>query len=294
MGYERRPFNPTTPYPNQVATELNKANDNFDLLSQAFVNDDPTTLKMKNALNSDNAINSTNAVNSDMVDGFNASQTPTPNTIPVALDTGKLDLNWLLASQTPSPNTIPVALDTGKLHIDWLPDDIGGYGYRRIDLTNATTDYNLQLDEEAYYEWNTATTNRSLPLRIQVSGSLYQLFVAPSGYNTSTVFYLNPNNTTYSSQFNEVRIRSEQPNSNTPSCHSTTTNNMRFYSSGAFSVLLQTIMQNKMAITFGFHSSNIFIVSSFWNNNSTTWSSLGTLTVNNNVGTAYVLVRRLL
>jgi hypothetical protein len=294
MGYERRPFNPTTPYPNQVATELNKANDNFDLLSQAFVNDDPTTLKMKNALNSDNAINSTNAVNSDMVDGFNASQTPTPNTIPVALDTGKLDLNWLLASQTPSPNTIPVALNTGKLHIDWLPDGIGGFGYRRINLTNATTDYDLQLGEEAYYEWDTTTTNRPLPLRIQVSGSLYQLFVAPSVFDTSTTFSLEPNNTLYFNQFNEIRIRSNIPNSNTPSNQRFTMSDMKFYSSGAFSVLLQTITQNKMAITFSFHSSNIFVISSFWNNTSTTWSSLGTLTVDRNVGTVYVLVRRIL
>jgi hypothetical protein len=31
------------------------------------------------------------------------------------------------ASQTPAPNTIPVALPTGKLDIGWLPDGIGGY-----------------------------------------------------------------------------------------------------------------------------------------------------------------------
>jgi len=35
------------------------------------------------------------AVNADTVDGFHASQTPTPNTIPVAGPTGKLDAGWL-------------------------------------------------------------------------------------------------------------------------------------------------------------------------------------------------------
>jgi hypothetical protein len=34
-------------------------------------------------------------LNADKVDGFDASQTPAPNTIPVALPTGKLDIGWL-------------------------------------------------------------------------------------------------------------------------------------------------------------------------------------------------------
>jgi hypothetical protein len=93
------------------------------------------------------------------------------------------------ASQTPAPNTIPVALPTGKLDIDWLPDGIGGYGYRRIDLTNATTDYNLQLGEEAYYAWNTSTRT-SLPLRIQVSGRLYQLFISVPQYANRFLRYI--------------------------------------------------------------------------------------------------------
>jgi hypothetical protein len=75
MGYVRRPFNPLTPTPNQVITELNQANENFDILARAFVSDNPETFKVKQALNSDNA------VNSDTVDGFHASLTPQPNTI---------------------------------------------------------------------------------------------------------------------------------------------------------------------------------------------------------------------
>jgi hypothetical protein len=49
MPYTRRPFQPETPYANQVSIELNKANDNFDILAQAFVSDNPETFKMKNA-----------------------------------------------------------------------------------------------------------------------------------------------------------------------------------------------------------------------------------------------------
>jgi len=80
MPYTRRPFNYTGTLPNQVQNDLELADDNFDILAQAFVNNDPASGVAKNA---------------DMVDGFHASQTPTANTIPVAGSTGKLDAGWL-------------------------------------------------------------------------------------------------------------------------------------------------------------------------------------------------------
>ena len=80
MPYTKRPFNYTGTLPNQVQNDLELADDNFDILGQAFVNNDPTTGIVRNA---------------DMVDGFHASQTPTANTIPVAGSTGKLDAGWL-------------------------------------------------------------------------------------------------------------------------------------------------------------------------------------------------------
>jgi len=43
MAYRLAPFNPTTPYDNQVITELNYANENFTILGQAFVNNDPSS-----------------------------------------------------------------------------------------------------------------------------------------------------------------------------------------------------------------------------------------------------------
>jgi hypothetical protein len=82
MGYTPNPFNYTGTLPNQVQNDLQSANDNFNTLAQAFVDNDPTTGTVKNA---------------DKVDGFHASQTPQANTIPVTDSTGKLDAGWLPA-----------------------------------------------------------------------------------------------------------------------------------------------------------------------------------------------------
>jgi len=103
MPYNRRPLNPLTPFVNQVVVESNAVNENFNILAQAFVDDNPETHKVKNALNSDNA---------DTVDGFHASLIPAPNVIPVADEYGKLDIGWIgymfnsVMVINPSPNTI--------------------------------------------------------------------------------------------------------------------------------------------------------------------------------------------
>ena len=72
------------------------------------------------------------ATNADKVDGYHASQTSNPNTIPVADAVGKLSADWLppmeasnlngyTASQTPGASKIPVADAYGKLDSGWLP-----------------------------------------------------------------------------------------------------------------------------------------------------------------------------
>ncbi len=66
LSYTQSPFQPTNPYPNQVTTELDLANQNFTTLAQAFVNQDPTSLTV---------------VNSMSVAGYTVSATPTPNTL---------------------------------------------------------------------------------------------------------------------------------------------------------------------------------------------------------------------
>jgi hypothetical protein len=80
MAYTNRPFNYEGDLPNQVEHDLELANDNFEILGQAFVNNTPTTATAKN---------------SDKVDGYHASQTPQAYTIPVSGPTGKLDVGWL-------------------------------------------------------------------------------------------------------------------------------------------------------------------------------------------------------
>jgi len=66
LSYTATPFQPTNPYPNQVTTELNLANQNFTTLAQAFVNSNPTSLTV---------------LNSASVGGYGVSATPTPNTL---------------------------------------------------------------------------------------------------------------------------------------------------------------------------------------------------------------------
>jgi hypothetical protein len=255
MGYERRPFNPTTPYPNQVVVELNKANDNFDLLGQAFVSDNPETLKVKNA---------------DTVDGFHASQTPTANTIPVALPNGKLDIGWL-----------PVGID----------------GYRRVDLTGATSDYMLQVGEEAIINFTNAM---SVPLRIETSQNrLYEIFLQFSvNLNLLNQFtYLNPNNTTYASSFGFLGYYFDSGGSVGFDSHST--------SDRAFKILTQTphayiildttrrILKGISGYERGDVNFGFAVLVSKWHSNLYDWLSLGTFTFPT-LMSGYILVRRLL
>ena len=80
MPYYKNPIN----YPmGLVCDDTRKINDNFTQLALAFLNDDPTTGIVKKA---DNA---------DKLDGFHASQTPSPYAIPVAGADGKIDSGWL-------------------------------------------------------------------------------------------------------------------------------------------------------------------------------------------------------
>jgi len=155
MPYTRRPFNYTGTLPNQVENDLGLADDNFDILAQAFVNNDPATGIVKNA---------------DMLDGFHASQTPAPNVIVPLNASGILDL-----SATYVKSSV--------------------YTFRRVYLTNATSDYMLQVGEEAYISFSNAT---SVPLRIATSSNaLYWLYCSHS-------CLLLPNNTTYSNAFKGV------------------------------------------------------------------------------------------
>ncbi len=251
MPYERRPFNPLTPIPNQVITELNQANENFDIIAQAFLSDNPETFIVKNA---------------DKVDGFHASTTPTPFTIPVAGADGKIPLGW-------------------------LPDSVlgggGGGGYRRINMTNATSDYDLQIGEEAYYEWE-SYPNTALPLRIIVSGSLYQIIISSRRTNLTggSTLILIPNNTIYTS-FDDIVIHSVYQygtyggvNNLSPLFHFF---HLKFGNVIGFTSYINAIFNTKrkggfcIALEYNtFHEPFFKLISYFWRGN-IPWTSLGTL-----------------
>jgi NADPH-dependent curcumin reductase CurA len=80
MPWIPRPFDYYGTASNQILEDLTQVNDNFEILGNCFVNNNPTTGIVKNA---------------DQVDGFHASQTPAANTIPVADANGKIADGWL-------------------------------------------------------------------------------------------------------------------------------------------------------------------------------------------------------
>ncbi|MDM7320618.1 MAG: hypothetical protein P3W91_002680 [Fervidobacterium sp.] len=151
----------------EIQTAKNNALPQLDILAKAFQNDDPTTFTVKRALQS------------DTVDGYHASQTPAPHVI-VPLDAnGVLDLS-----------------------ATYVRSNV--YTFRRVDLTNATSDYMLQVGEEAYISFSNTT---SVPLRIAThNGTYYEFHLVctntggTSGATTAPI-YLYPNNTTYSNAF---------------------------------------------------------------------------------------------
>lgn len=91
--------------------------------------------------------------NADKVDGYHASKTPNPNTVPVADAAGKLDAGWLppmeasnlngyTASQTPGASKIPVADAYGQLDAGWFPptlsaDTLDGYHAQLTPAANS-------------------------------------------------------------------------------------------------------------------------------------------------------------
>jgi len=252
MPYTPKPFNPTTPYQNQVITELNLANDNFSILAQAFVNGDPATGKVLNA---------------DKVNGFPASQTPAPNTILPLNSSGILDLS-----------------------ASYMKSDI--YTFRRVDLTNATSDYMLQVGEEAVINFN----NKELvPFRISIpeptsatTPVVYNIVIGiywASNNNMDFEFY--PNNTTYA---NEINFLTFSNSDSGWTKYSNTT--VRFWidtysGSGTdrypwfadLFVVYYGSQNPKLFYGSAYSVNSIAITSQIWNNTTTAWTSLGSFRI---------------
>jgi hypothetical protein len=292
MSYKLNPFNPTTPYENQVTTELNDANENFKILGQAFYKSDP----------------SSNPILRASYVGTSAPSNPVAGTtwLDTSINPSVLKVydgnNWQRTSSISSDSVLD--LSSGYIKSN-------AYTFRRVDLTNASSDYNLQVGEEAIYYLNN-TNSINLHIATQ-SGTFYELTiflsnpVGTSGGNSTGYNYgyasLNPNNTTYSRYFNYVevymRFRGNNNSNNNPEGWLDTLNSFivgrQIASTKAF---ISNFTTNKHLNSFESVTGNQFspvvqITSCYWNDTSTAWTSLGTILFEYS-SSGYILVRRLI
>jgi hypothetical protein len=213
-------------------------------------------------------------LNADEVDGFHASLTPAPNTIVPLNPQGILDL-----SST------------------YIRSNV--YTFRRVDLSNATSDYMLQVGEEAYISFSNTT---SVPLRIATqSGTYYEMdlisFVQLKSGTNNPVF-LNPNNTTYSNAFTFMNVYIND-SINNPSSSKVTYNAFRIsWGVTHARVYIHNITTAKSVKSLAHvwdSTSNgcaLTMELTYWNDTSTAWTSLGTITFPQSTS-GYILVRRL-
>jgi hypothetical protein len=268
MPYVRRPFNPLMPTPNQVVNELNQANENFEILANAFQGGDPTTGVVLNAINSRNA---------DTVDGFHASLVPAPNVIVPLNADGVFDL-----SQTYVRSSV--------------------YTIRRINGNNLTSDYPLAVGEEAIYTFSTSAPPTYVPLRIATDPyGVYQILIFDyiiTAPNSDLGHYaLLVNNTAYTNMFRTVFALFYE---NSPISVATYSGYGLYFekSTGGIAFALVNVY-NRVAlfdtsINVAYNNNQPTcrtVGTSRWIDKSTSWTSLGTMLCNSTDG--LILVRRL-
>jgi hypothetical protein len=211
----------------------------------------------------------------DKVDGFHASLTPAPNVI-VPLDSnGILDLSASSAL-------------------------INTYTIRRRDGNNLTSDYPLAIGEEVIYYWDT-TESLNKPLRIATAEGIYLLIiVAPYQTTNDILCYLNPNNTTYSNAFTFTNVGWSDGSTGAGGESGTYSNFslMNATSGGITICFISTFTRGKFLkgiqrITRYTNTGAEHHFGTRWNDTTTAWASLGTLTTSGANGAINVLVRRL-
>ncbi len=273
MAYTRRPLNPLIPFVNQVVVESDKVNVNFDILANAFQGGDPATGVVLNA------VNSQYSQDADKVDGFHASLTPAPNVI-VPLDaSGILDLS-----------------------ATYVRSNV--YTFRRVDLTDATSDYDLQMGEEAIISFTNATSKL---LRIATqSGTLYNLYIyltAPSfaqGIGRAGSVFLHPNNITYTNAFYRAGALWDSAGNGASyggniSAFELTGN---LFPANCFSIVYNETNHKattSISVHAGYNTNNYARwqhINCVWNNYTTNWTSLGTIVFPVS-SSGFILVRRL-
>jgi hypothetical protein len=270
MPYIRRPFNPLISIENQVISELEQANFNFEALANAFVDNDPITGKVKRAQLSDNAINSQYAVNSDTLDGFHVSYTPAPNVIVPINQYGFLDL-----SSTYIKSSI--------------------YTFRRVSLTGALSDYELQRGEEAIIGFN-SETNVPVRVRLDYVGIYEVLIYFFNNTNTSGFTFLNPNHTTYAGQFSHVSVFWSSNGSGGFNAYTETDNAFRLYNQTPHTSMIvnvpKKIIYGTVSFEYGTNGIGVGLFTSKWTPTLDAWTSFGTFTFPVDMS-GYIIIRRL-
>jgi hypothetical protein len=210
----------------------------------------------------------------DTVDGFHASPTPAPFTLVPLNENGILDL-----SST------------------YIRSDV--YTFRRVDLSNATSDYELKVGEEAIINF---TNKTNVPLRIATqSGTYYEVHLVcinnPKSYTVGSPIFLNPNNTIYSNAFVYADLhRNSNGSGSAYEVYSAFRCGWRF-SNSTFYITNTTQYKNIKGFydVYGFSVDfpTIAVFSTDWRDTITPWVSLGTITFPQQTS-GYILVRRLL
>jgi hypothetical protein len=317
LSYTPTPFHPTTVYPDQVTIELNLANQNFTTLAQAFVNNDPTTLTVKNAVS---------------VGGYPVSSNPAPNTIIPLDENGKFPSSVIPTidntstsinattvggygvSPIPTPNMLLPLDSNGKFPASVFPASLSpasssptGYA-NPVNLTGASSDYLLQVGEVAYISFN----NQSLiPLHIAIpepssalNPVIYEITLSvATGSGSNGAFWLYPNNTSYGNiSYSTVEV---SPAGSVSSWSGPTNGgfgiDLQYGQSDTPPITLRAIASYwgwsyyKQVVGFGGDNGGLGVGSSIWFDTSTWWTSLGTLQIFYTGGnaTGVVLIRRL-
>ena len=166
----------------------------------------------------------------------------------------------------------------------------------RVDLTNATSDYDLQPCEEAIIRF---TNQSSVPLRIATGNDrLYEMFLQFSVNFDTSYSYLFPNNTTYASSFSHTSWGWNSGGGNGWVAYTSSDSAFRLYEYTPHSyIILDTtrrILRGFTSWEYGDHPHvgyGIFV--SRWHSNLVSWTSLGTFSFPR-VMSGYILVRRLI
>ncbi|MCX7696631.1 MAG: hypothetical protein N2Z72_02925 [Bacteroidales bacterium] len=185
------------------------------------------------------------------------------------------------------------------------------YTFRRVDLSNATTNYLLAVGEEAMINFTNTTT---VPIRIAIPQNsfpiIYEILVCTYSAILNSNYHIYPNGLTYSNQFTGDRISTPAPG--TPNGYIGHEGDINTWYSSSFSfdvghfggevgpcfmklylfyygATRKKIMASLNGCTdYGFNVSQ-----SVWNNTTTPWTEIGHFVAPQNNISGFILVKRI-